>query len=336
LYAEEEVRASFAQRAGGALDRAEGFYLRVLRAVILVIATLLLAYATWLAASSAYKISRSPDSVVETETRVLPDELTDAQLPAEASGPAAKAQPSTNLAYQRFYNAFVNKYFALYQSKFEPYRQAEDKKLSRSEFDGVFLNTPDRISAISRGDLAFEDDRADLETLYSVMSGAADRPVTLERLQRYKLARKKAVTKQVERTRTSYVRGWDSSATSCELWYESPIGCPVRRPVESTYTESVTTSEFPKGTQSHTQIFKAFQDRFFSLLQERREANAQKAEQERQSIIGGIADGHVSLFTAFQIIGAFLALMFFFLLIAIERHQRRIAALSPISTRTPE
>jgi hypothetical protein len=42
--------------------------------------------------------------------------------------------------------------------------------------------------------------------------------------------------------------------------------------------------------------------------------------------LAGIANGHLSLVTALQIAGGFLVLMFFFLLIAIERHQRRIAA----------
>jgi hypothetical protein len=88
--------------------------------------------------------------------------------------------------------------------------------------------------------------------------------------------------------------------------------------------------QFPEGTQSHAQIFRAFQDRYFSLLQERREANSSAAEKKRQDIIASISDGKLSLLTALQVLGAFLALMFFFLLIAIERHQRRISrAMAP-------
>ena len=83
--------------------------------------------------------------------------------------------------------------------------------------------------------------------------------------------------------------------------------------------------QYPKGTQSHNQLFRAFQDRYFDLLQRRREASATKAQGERDSIIAGIANGKLSLLTTLYLVGGFLLLMFFFLLIAIERHQRRIA-----------
>ena len=42
--------------------------------------------------------------------------------------------------------------------------------------------------------------------------------------------------------------------------------------------------------------------------------------------MSSIADGKMSVVTALEVVGAFLSLMFFFLLIAIERHQRRISA----------
>ena len=250
-------------------------------------------------------------------------------MPAPAIASATDSKPPSNAAYRRFYSGFADRYYALYRAKFEPYRQAQDKQLTRAEFDGAFVNTPDRLDAIKQGALSFEDDRKDLETLLTVMTDAAGKPATVERLRRYKSARKIPVTRQVERTRVTYQDGWDSSSMACSDWYQTPYGCPVRRPVESTYTQAVTTMEFPKGTQSHTQIFKAFQDRFFTLLQGRRDENAQKAEQERQGILNGIADGHVSLMTALQILGGFLVLMFFFLLIAIERHQRRLATEVP-------
>lgn len=111
----------------------------------------------------------------------------------------------------------------------------------------------------------------------------------------------------------------------CSDWYVSPYGCPATRPVEVPYTETVTKLQYPAGTQSHTQIFKAFQDKYFQLLDERRQANATQAQEEREGILAGVAEGQLSLLTALQIVGGFLALMFFFLLIAIERHQRKLA-----------
>jgi hypothetical protein len=318
-------RPTFTARAGAVLGRAEALYLRVLRAVILIIATLLLAFAGWLVVSSVYKISRSTESVKEEPAVVKADELTDAQIPAE-QGPASKEQGSpVNPQARDYYKSFSSRYYNLYHSKFEPYRQQEDKQLTLTEFDDSFLNTTARLEAVTNGDLNFGDDKADLEALLTVMTEAANKPATQQRLERYRTAKKVPTTRNVERTRTEYQRGWDSSSTSCSGWYEDPMGCAVIRPVQTTYTEKVTELQYPKGTQSHTQIFRAFQDRFFSLLQQRREANASKADHERQSILAGNADGKLSLLTALQLLGGFLVLMFFFLLIAIERHQRRIS-----------
>ncbi len=326
VNAYDEPRWWSRSRAASVLDRAESFYLRVLRAVILIIATLLLVYAAWLGASSLYKISQSPDSVVEQEAVVSPDELTNAQMPAiQASGEKTASAPRVHPTQAAFYGSFVDRYYTLYRARFEPYRQQEDKQLSKGEFDGAFINTEARKAAVAKGDLDFETDRRDLQTLLSVMNAAAAKPATIQRLKRYQTARKVAVKEQVQRTRTQHVEGWDSSSTACAGWYESPIGCSVRRAIEVPYTETVTRMQYPDGTQSHTQIFRAFQDRFFQLLEQRRNENASRAERERQGILAGITEGELSLMTALQILGAFLLLMFFFLLIAIERHQRRLA-----------
>lgn len=322
----EGRRAWSIGHAGSMLDRAESFYLRVLRAVILIIATVLLLYAAWLAASSLYKISKSPDSVSEQEAVVSPDELTNAEMPAvPVTERAAAGKDSVNPVYRRYYASFVDRYYSLYRARFEPYRQREDKQLSKAEFDGAYVNTAAREAAIAKSELNFEDDRRDLETLLPVMGAAAARPVTNQRLKRYQVARKVPVQEKVQRTRTASVAGWDSNSMACANWFYSPVGCAVQRTVEEPYTQTITKMQYPEGTQSHTQIFRAFQDRFFELLEQRRNTNASRAQSERESIVAGIAEGQLSLMTALQILGGFLILMFFFLLIAIERHQRKLA-----------
>jgi hypothetical protein len=83
---------------------------------------------------------------------------------------------------------------------------------------------------------------------------------------------------------------------------------------------------YPDGTQSHLQIFRAYQDRYFQLLTQRRAANTARAQASREGIVAGIATGKQNLWTVLTLVGGFLVLMFFFLLIAIERHQRRLAS----------
>jgi hypothetical protein len=323
---EDEARPAFRERVGTALDRAEAIYLRLLRAAILIIGTGLLLYAAWLGVSGLWKISQSPSSVEEEVAAVAADEITDAEMPARRQ--SREEGPRIDPAQQRYYANFVGRYYRLFRARFEPFRQNEDRRLSRDEFDDAFIDSQARLQAASRGDLDFVSDRADLETLLQVMTEAADKPMTRQRLQRYKTARKVRVGRRVQRTRTEYRPGWNRYSTSCAEWYYPPYGCPERRAIQVPYSETVYSMEFPEGTQSHIQIFRAFQDRFFGLLHERRERNRRTAEAERNDILLGIVQGHLSLWDALKILGGFLLLMFFFLLIAIERHQRRMAAQS--------
>ena len=321
----EEVSRGWRDRLSSALDRAENIYLKLLRAIILLIATLMIGYAAWLAATSLYKISRSPDSVVEQQASVAADEITDAEMPQVTEKTAGSQEPTATPEQRQFYADFVNGYFDLYRTRFEPYRQSEDKQLTRDEFDDSFVGSQHRLQAVATGELDFASDRADLEKMAVVMTEAAARPKTVERLQKYKTAKKVLVARQVQKTRTEYRRGWDSYSTNCADWFYSPVGCPVQRSVQVPYTDTVYAMELPEGTQSHTQIFRAFQDRYLQLLQERRDTNARNAQAERNNILAGQVEGGISLMTALQVAAAFLVLMFFFLLIAIERHQRRMS-----------
>ena len=307
------------------LDKVESVYLRALRVLILIIATLMVLFAVWLCLSGVFNMMRSPDSVVVEPAKVEASELTSAKLPERATtaSPTAAADP---LAQERkFYTDFGKRYFKIYSVSFEPYRQPDDKQLAQNEFMDAYLKPDDRLQAIAGGDVNFQSDKADLEGLLVTMTEAAKLPQTVERLQKYKRAKRVEVSRKVERSRTETRRGWETYSTSCEGWYQDPIGCPVTRTVQVPYTETVKSMELPEGTQSHAEIFQAFQERYFQLLYERRSANAQAAQQERENIEHANIQGEASLVTAMQVLGGFLVLMFFFLLIAIERHQRSIA-----------
>lgn len=311
-----------ATKTGRLLDRAEELYLQILRAAVLVIATLLVLFAIGLAAYSLYRVSQSPDSVETAPVAVTAGEIVSAQSKVVA---AAAGKPAENAEQAKAYQQFVAKYHQLFQKKFESFRQPEDKTLDRGEFDDNFVGSAARLEAISQGDLNFNNDIADLQKLYTAMAKAADLPEAQKRLKAYKAARKSEVCHNVEKTRTTYQRGWDRFSTACTDWYYDPIGCSVMRPVQSTYTDRQCAMEFPKGTQSHLQLFRAFQERYDELLTQRRDDAEVAAEAERQSIIEGIAEGKSGLGVALAVAGAFILLMFFFLLIAIERHQRRSA-----------
>lgn len=324
----EEEGASVRVRIGSAFDKVESIYLRALRVIILIIATTLVLFATWLCISGLWGVARSPDSVVEAPAKVEAAELTSAELPDRTEAMTPNGKRDANAVYRKFYADFGRRYFNIYNSLFEPYRQPDDKKLTQNEFVDAYLKPEARVEAITDGALDFSVDKTDLERLYLTMNEAATLPQTVERLQKYKKAKRVQTTRKVQRFRTESRRGWDSYSMACASWYESPIGCPVTRSVQVPYTENVKAMELPKGTQSHAQIFRAFQDKYFQLLKERRDHNAKAAQDEREGILEANVAGKVSLFTALQVLGGFLVLMFFFLLIAIERHQRRIAVVT--------
>lgn len=312
---------SFRMRVRDALERAESAYLKVLRAMILIIATLLIFYAAGLTAVSLYKVGQSPSSVQEKVATVAPEELTTAAAPP-APDAGDDSEPATNPAHRAAYDQFLRRYHQLFKTRFETFRQGEDRQLTLSEFDDNFVNSGTRLSAVNERTLNIGSDIADLRTLLQVMTQAAALPETKQRLLRYKRARKVSVCNNVQRTRTTYREGWDPYSTSCVNWYYD-MGCSVRRQVQTPYTARVCNMRFPEGTQSHSQIFRAFQNEFYSLLNRRRANNVAEAEAERLGIIQDIAEGKLNLITALKIIAGFLVLMFFFLLIAIERHQRR-------------
>lgn len=309
-------------------DRAENIYLRVLRVTILILATLLILYTAYLVFSGLYRIGQSPDSVRTEVANVVANEIVDAEEITIESRESA-GEPVANASQRKFYADYVARYYKLFRTRFEPFRQPTDKILTRDEFDDNFVQSAARLQSVAEGMTDFAKDSADLESLLATMSAAAAEPKTGERLKRYRSAKKVPVKREVTKTRTEYRSGWNVYSTNCEGWYYSPVGCAERRAVQVPYTDTVTVMEFPKGTQSHSQIFRAMQDRYFSLLESRRTQNAEAASDRRFEIVAGQAYGRESLATALQIFAGFIALMFFFLLIAIERHQRRISAALP-------
>lgn len=321
----DQARPALGERLGATMARVERVYLLILRAAVLVVATCLILYAGWLVISSLYKIVQSPDSVVEAPAVVAADELANAEMPSTAPRAVDPGTPKIDPVHRRYYADFIKRHYALFRTKFEPFRQPDDRQLTRDQFDDAFIDSEARLRAVAEGGLNFEADKNDLEDLLKVMTEASAKPVTGQRLRSYRAARKVRVAKRVARARTEYRQGWNRDSTACTDWYYQPYGCPEQRAVQIPYTETVYSLEYPEGTKSHIQIFRAFQDRYFKLLHDRREANRLKAADERLGILAGIEIGKLTLWTALQVIGGFIVLMFFFLLIAIERHQRRLA-----------
>lgn len=302
------------------LDRLEKFYLAAVRVVALLGATALLLWAAWFIVTGLYQLSRDADSVKPVPASVSTEEV----LAIETSDPSAAAQSArANPVKQQakaYYDGFVGRYYALYQSKFAPFRQQVDKPLTRAQFDQRFVRSSDRLAQFDDGLVSFESERADLEGLLSAMTTAADTKQTTDRLNAYKKAKREKVSRTIRSTRT------EAYCAQYGYYIDACISYDYR---EVPQVRTITETRLPKGVIAPADLLHAYQDKYFTLLVERRDQNAAKAVAEREEIEIGNEVGAARLWTAIYVVGAFVALMFLFLLIAIERHQRRIARATP-------
>lgn len=316
---EYEARGNFPERAKVFLTRTEGVYLAVLRAATLIFATILVAYAAWLGISGLYNVSRNVASVKEEPVVVAVDEVAKVDLDAPIAAQVdQKVSPAPSFDDQRtFYKTALDQYYRLFKASFEKYRKDDDKVLSKPEFDKVSLNTEARIASLKSNEFDFTQDRADVTSLIKVMTEVAVLPETQQRLVKYKNAKRQRVEEKINRTRDE---------TYCSYFGYYIDQCITYDTRQVKYTETKVSMRLPAGVVSHTDLITAYQRKFLDTLLARREASRQKADSERHEILAANARGEGSLRTAIAVAGGFLVLMFFFLLIAIERHQRKLAA----------
>jgi hypothetical protein len=313
-YIQEPGRAKNARRF---LARAEELYLGALRAATLLIASAILLYVTWLLIVGIYNYSRSTSSVVEAPAAVSAQELAEMSLKEPtATDRSNSSQASAETKVDAFYKDYTKRYHAVFQQKFERYRQASDPKLSLSQFDDSYLKTADRRQAIAEGDLDFTQDKDDLNSLLKVVDEASDLPETKANLAKYQSTPKRRVTKQVRRTRTErYCSYYGYYIDECIMYSSRQVP----------YVENRVSYELPKGIVSYRDLFGRLQDNYLNGLQTKRADNEADALRQRSEILEANERGRSQLQLALIAGASFLALMFFFLLIAIERHQRALA-----------
>ncbi|PWG02611.1 hypothetical protein [Sphingosinicella humi] len=313
---ENDVALSARARAGSLLNKLERIYLGVIRAIALVAATLLVVYAAWLAISGVYKASLDVETVKEVPASVSPEEVTKIDTTRPANSDAAEnSDPFAD--EKRYYADFTKRYLALFSSKFEAFKRPEDKRLDAEAFDARYVNSSERLESIRDGSLDYAVDKADLESWLDTLTTVASSKSTVDRLKAYQSAKMTKVSRTIKGTREQrYCSYYAYYFDEC-LTYDTRT-VPFTRTVDET--------KLPDGVMSHTDLLGAYQDRYFDLLLERRRANAGSANMQRAEIAADNQDGSTRLWMAVRVVGVFVVLMFLFLLIALERHQRRISA----------
>jgi hypothetical protein len=303
-------------------DRLEALYLAALRIIVLVFATIALIVAGVVAVDGVRSLMTSTkvatDAVVvapaDVATALAQKQIEkDAALEGEAAIPEA-----AKTAQAAFLAGPFNAYYAVYKASAQTYNKPEDTILSKAD---LAKQLGYGVEAFAAGEdatvQAFAHEAAFAAQIVAAAKDVSARPAYVQQLVKYKAAEKTART-----CSTRYVnrRVWDSSSTGCDGWWQSPIGCSVVRAMPVQECQAA----YPDGIKGPGQAFAEFDAGFRALWLEKSAEVDSKAAAERAKRENLKDSGAPKLMKAIFVFGGFLAVMFLFLVIAVERHLRRI------------
>lgn len=123
------------------------------------------------------------------------------------------------------------------------------------------------------------------------------------------------------------VEAWDRYGTYCDSWYVSPIGCPTTRVVSEPYEEKVCEMKFPEDLKAPADLFNSSIERYAETARMDVEAARIEAEERTAANHARKLEGRENIGMSGQLFLGFLAVMFLYLFIAMERHNRNLRAL---------
>ena len=318
-------RDNFAVRAA----KAEAGFLSLLRYAALGIAAVVLLGAAVFFGTGLFKqlgpTRVDAQGVTMAAEDLAPPKAAANAAPERANAPAP-AKPTVSEAIRK-------RTLAVYQSRFKGFQRADNKTTDQQIVDIVW--TPDRIKGFGELGSQLQDkdgnvlaDRdAVMRDALGLVEAAAQSDNFKKALTAYRDAKKVNVCTDETRTRTRTVDGWDSSATFCSNWYESPIGCAATRVVEEPYVVKLCEMKFPENLDAPGQQFAAAVQRYLDRADTRlseayTDASAQTGRNQQRKEEGIAAIGQSG-----QLFLAFMAVMFLYLFVAMERHHRSLRAL---------
>lgn len=148
-----------------------------------------------------------------------------------------------------------------------------------------------------------------------------------DQLLAYRDAKKANVCNAETRMRERVVEAWDRYSASCEGWYISPVGCATTRVVSEPYEENVCEMKFPEDLYAPADLFAYSIGRYAEVADMDLQSAQIAAEEETAKNHARKIDGQQNIGTSGQLFLGFLAVMFLYLFIAMERHNRNLRAL---------
>lgn len=305
-------------RPAARLDNIERIYLAALRVAALVLATICLLAAVWFAADAAWRIFVSTD--VETaQTTVAPEEVAAlmATTPLTSGGETEATIPaSVRNAHAAFVRDVFPRYHAVYQAAARAFGKAEDEILGAEE---LLAELGYDLETYASGEYSvatlFVENASYQEQAQAAVAASMSAAPTRTLLTQYRDAEReeRCATRTVTR-RVSQI---------CGYYYTYDCSYTERRPVRE--CEMV----YPDGIVSPLEAFRRSDAAFAELWMNRTEENQRAAAAERAQRQMTRAEIGPKFMLALWVLGGFLTVMFFFLIVAIERHLRRLSTLNP-------
>lgn len=316
--------ASLRQQVTARAMLTETLFLSILRySVLLVAAIALVATAAYLGIGAFRQIGQTavnPDPVALATTDVAPEAQSQ-----PASTTKKPAQPKMAVT-----SAVKKATARLYRTKFKKF-QRSDAKIDEPQIVD-FIWTEDRISTFDElagrledtsGKILVDTEAVMLNAI-SLTSAATSSPPFEKRLAAFRDAKKVNVCNEQIRSRRRTIATWDTYATNCPYWYESPVGCASTRVVSEPYSERVCKMQFPDDIDEPAVQMAQSIEQYAVIASVRLNNAAIAAEEATAENNNRKAEGRQQIETAGKLFLGFLALMFLYLFVAMERHHRNI------------
>jgi hypothetical protein len=327
LTRRERLR-QWGHRASVRASTIEARYLSLLRFSMLLIATVLLIGAIVFVLMGATK------QIGSSQVSPEPVKVSAADLaPAVTKGSDSGAKKVDAEKPFQLSSQLKSQTLAAYKSNFAKFERKDEKASEKQILDAVWPQA--RREAFDNVNIDYVDDEGRSYTsgeelalhALALVKKSSETPDFTQSLQTYRAAKKSRVCRDVTRERERSVSYWDSDSMDCDNWYYSPVGCRSNRMVAEPYTAEVCEMQFPDDLDSPATAMGNSIDRFLRLAQIRQEDAAYKAEEKTAKINQRKVTGRANLMDGGKIFLGFLALMFLYLLVVLERHHRLLRKL---------
>lgn len=265
-----------------------------------------------------------PRSVSIGADDVVPPALIDDEAAEEAS-PAKPTLPKS----------IREKTARIYKELFAPSERSDNKITEEQVVDLVWAEgTIEAFEGLGDAGLTAGEEKQLIGT-EAVMADALDTIARATKTQDYvaqlagyRDAKKVNVCTDQSRTRERTVQAWDRYSTSCDYWWESPVGCSTTRVISEPYTEKVCEMKYPEDLEAPAELFAASVQQYADTAQMELESARIEAEAETAENFERKVKGQTNISESGKLFLGFLAVMFLYLFIAMERHNRNLRMLA--------